>query len=46
MDEGIVIDEELFTEDVQVDEELFDVEEDELEADNHDEGDSDDHSQD
>ena len=46
MDEGIVIDEELFTEDVQVDEELFDVEEDELEVDNHDDGDYDDHSQD
>lgn len=43
MDGDIVIDEELFMEDVQVDEELFDVEGDGLEADN---GDSDNHSQD
>ena len=46
-DEGIVIDEKLFMEDVQVDEELFDVEGVELEVDSpDDDGDSDDHSQD
>ena len=43
-DGGIVIDEELFTEDVQVDEELFNVEGEELEDGNFDDGDSDNHS--
>ena len=46
MDEGIVIDEELFMEDIQVDEELFDVDGDEFEANNANDGDCDDLSQD
>lgn len=41
---GIVVDEELFMEEVQVDEDLFDVEEDELGADDDGDGDSDDYS--